>query len=92
MAKFRKKPVVIDAVQMTPEMRRNGGPFPDWVLPHLDMSRTEKIDNSELIHVKTLEGWMLVSDWDWLICGVKQEVYSCKPDIFEATYDEVQGE
>lgn len=87
MPKFRKKPIVIEAVQVTDEMRKNGGPFPDWALPHLELSRTEKIENSELIHVRTLEGSMNVSPNDWLIQGVKGEVYPCKPDIFAATYE-----
>lgn len=87
MAKFRKKPVVIEAVQVTKEMRQNHGPFPDWALPHLVASRTEKIHNSETLGVKTLEGMMNVSDGDFLICGVNGEVYPCKPDIFEKSYE-----
>lgn len=90
MAKYRKKPVVIEAVQVTDAMRKLGGPFPPWALPHLEQSRTEKIENSEEIHVKTLEGLMHVSPNDWLIRGVKGEVYPCKPDIFEATYEPVE--
>lgn len=93
--KFRKKPLVIEAVQVTKEMRNNFGPFPDWALPHLKASRTSKIENSEEIFVKTLEGDMRVSDGDWLIRGVKGEVYPCKPDIFEAIYepaDEAPGD
>jgi hypothetical protein len=89
VAKYRKKPVEIEAVQMTPEMRRNFGPFPEWALPHLNAGRTEKINNSEWIQVKTLEGNMNVSDYDFLIKGVQGEVYPCKPDIFEKTYEKV---
>jgi hypothetical protein len=91
MAKYRKKPVVIEAIQVTKEMRNNFGPFPEWAVPHLVGSRTEKIHNSETVGVKTLEGVMNVSDGDWLIQGVKGEVYPCKPDIFAATYDPVEG-
>ena len=87
MPQYRKKPVVIEAVQVTKEMRSEGGPFPEWALPHLNLGRTSKIENSETLTVKTLEGDMLVSDGDYLICGVKGEVYPCKPDIFEMTYD-----
>lgn len=86
---YRKKPVVIEAVQMTDEMRKNFGPFPDWALPHLEAVRTEKIHNSEAVFVKTLEGLMHVSVDDFLIRGIKGEVYPCKPDIFAATYDPV---
>ena len=87
--KFRKKPVVIEAVQVTPEMIRNFGPFPQWALPHLEGERTEKINGSEVVFVRTLEGAMRVSPGDFLICGVKGEVYPIKPDIFAATYEAV---
>lgn len=90
MAKYRKKPVVIEAVQVTKEMRNNLGPFPEWALPHLIAGSTEKIENSEWIQVKTLEGNLNVSDGDYLIRGVKGEVYPCKPDIFEQTYELVE--
>lgn len=88
--KFRKKPIVIEAFQVTTEIRQNFGRFPEWAIPHLEGSRTEQIHNSETIVVKTLEGDMRVCDGDWLICGVKGEVYPCKPDIFEATYEAVE--
>ena len=90
MAKYRKKPVVVEAVQVTAEMRRNYGPFPEWALPSMAGGRTEKIVNSEWLSVVTLEGEMNVSDGDWLIRGVKGEVYPCKPDIFAATYEPVE--
>lgn len=90
MAKYRKKPIVIEAIQVTKEMRNDLGPFPDWALPHLKGGRTDKIENSEWIVVETLEGDMRVSDGDYLIQGVNGEVYPCKPDIFEKTYEEVE--
>lgn len=89
--KFRKKPIVIEAVQVTREMRQKGGPFPEWALPHLLLRRTEKIHNSEALSVVTLEGEMRVSDGDWLIQGVKGEVYPCKSDIFDATYEPAEA-
>lgn len=89
MGKFVKKPIVIEAIQMTTEMRQNLGPFPDWALEALTASRTEKISNSERIFIETPEGVMEVKDGDWIIRGIKGEVYPCKPDIFEATYNPV---
>ena len=41
------------------------------------------------ININTLEGIMLVSKGDWVIKGVKGEYYPCKPDIFEATYEQI---
>lgn len=49
-------------------------------------------DEFDTLHVRTLEGIMTVSPNDWVICGVKGELYPCKPDIFAATYDEVAEE
>jgi len=88
--KFRKKPIVIEAIQVTQKMRFEGGPYPEWALPHLRMTWSDKADRFESVGVTTLEGFMTVCDGDWLIQGVKGEVYPCKPDIFEATYDEVR--
>ena len=41
------------------------------------------------VEIPTLEGTMRCDSGDWIICGVKGEFYPCKPDIFEATYEEV---
>jgi len=87
MPKYRKKPIVIEAVQVTKEMRNNHGPFPEWALPHLEAGHTAKIENSGWLTVKTLEGSLNVSDGDYLIQGVNGEVYPCKPDIFDKTYE-----
>jgi hypothetical protein len=79
MAKFRKKPVVIEAVQ--------------WNGDNLsDILRFYKPDNilvGDEIHINTLEGVMVASKGDWIIQGVKGEFYPCKPDIFEQTYEPV---
>jgi len=80
MAKFRKKPVVIDAVQWdgtnVSEIREFFGGFTEWVPL-----------NSEFLLIKTLEGEHTANPQDWIIKGVKGEFYPCKPDIFAATYD-----
>jgi hypothetical protein len=85
--KFRKKPIVIEAVQIGDEMMRSA---PDWLL--------EAVNNNVIIlfglgcstpvaHIETLEGSMLGNTGDWIIRGVKGEFYPCKPDIFDATYE-----
>ena len=83
MAKYRKKPVVIEAVQ--------------WkVTNHLEIVTFSKgvarkitpKDDTLIIH--TLEGDMVANPNDWIIKGVKDELYPCKPDIFEATYELVR--
>ena len=82
MARYRKKPVEIEAVQF------NG---PGDVLPILDWMRGggTAVANyvSGVLVIPTLEGEMTASRGDWIIRGVQGEFYPCKPDIFEATYD-----
>lgn len=75
--KFRKKPVVIDAVQF------KGDPIEGVCF------ETENLLGCFAggPHVHTLEGWLKVTLDDWIITGVKGEHYPCKPDIFEATYE-----
>lgn len=97
MAKFRKKPVVIEAIQFTEAIRDaalfDGAPLPPWVV--LGRRRlhppTRKVYNAE-VFIETLEGRMEVSIGDWIIRGVKGEYYPCKPDIFEATYEPVEAD
>jgi hypothetical protein len=79
MAKYRKRPVVIDAVQFQP-----GQALPDGV--HLGC--TECGNTLAFVpHIHTLEGTMTVAPGDWVITGVKGERYPCKPDIFDKTYE-----
>lgn len=83
---YRKKPVVIEATQW-----RSGkfdGNAPDWVeTAALDGSIYRKGGN---LVIKTLEGDMRVEDGDWIIRGVAGELYPCKPDIFDKTYEVVE--
>ncbi len=76
MAKFRKKPVVIEAEQWHGMMR---GPH------NLDIVSYRA--EGELGWIETLEGGHVVTPGDWIITGVKGERYPCKPDIFEQTYE-----
>ena len=91
MGKYRKKPVVIEAWQWL----GNGfqGTAPDWVLGFRDINNRQiRLRQDNTLNVPTLEGDHVASIGDWLIRGIKGEVYPCKPDIFEATYDRVEAE
>lgn len=77
--KYRKKPVVIEAWQNSDENE-----FPVW-LANVDVGR----ELGGVILINTLEGVMKAMPGDYIIKGVKGEVYPCKPDIFEATYEVV---
>ena len=90
MAKFRKKPVVIEAVQLTwtnwDEMCDFAGVGPESDKPH-GVQLPDSL--SIAMDIPTLEGTMRADEDDWIIKGVKGEFYPCKPDIFEATYEPV---
>jgi hypothetical protein len=81
MPQFVKKPVVIEAWHFEPPFNIER---PWWILTSwFEEDRT----GTPCIHIPTLEGEMTASIGDWIIKGVKGEVYPCKPDIFEATYE-----
>lgn len=81
--KYRKKPVIIDAVQY------DGTDESYFEL--LQFTKGDLIWHKELgcPLIETLEGTMSVSNNDYVIKGVQGEFYPCKPDIFEATYESV---
>jgi hypothetical protein len=77
--KYRKKPVVIEAVQWTGD---NGAEMHTFC-----PSAMATAAKNSPIYIPTLEGEMTAQVGDWIIRGVKGEYYPCKPDIFAATYE-----
>jgi hypothetical protein len=93
--KFFKKPVVIEAVQIS---KRMGITAPDWfqdavtsktVITHGMGKFTRDVP---WVEIHTLEGVMIGNEHDWIIRGVEGELYPCKRSIFEATYEPVRDE
>ncbi len=84
MAKYRKKPVVIEAHRLGDPW--GDGPFWPAVTENKIILSMKGPDPHAKI--KTLEGVMRADVGDWIICGVSGEFYPCKPDIFEQTYEE----
>ena len=81
--KYRKKPVVIEAIQLLPETFEIVCKFiPRGVL-------TSAYPDGCSLYIKTLEGGHVASKGDYIIKGIKGEFYPCKPDIFEMTYEAV---
>lgn len=96
MAKYRKKPVVIDAFKYDGDLVNSKGEFyiPKWAIESYKNKDIffDAFDSSSPateLFIKTLEGIHHVSVGDYIIKGVKGELYPCKPDIFEETYEEV---
>lgn len=100
---FRKKPVTIEAVQYngfeyvddvrTPmfDLSFHG---PDWLIEAQGKPEREAgavhLDDIGRLAIVTLEGTMFASPNDYVIRGVQGEIYPCKPDIFAATYDQIE--
>lgn len=84
IGKFRKKPVVIDAIQFTDENKDRAY---SWA-QEIYQAVYPAFDNGKpCLKINTLEGEMVCSLNDWIIRGVNGELYPCKPDIFEKTYE-----
>ena len=94
MGKYRKKPVVIEAFQFTADRRYNNLEWPEWLNYAWNFEDTEPgaffcVDGSKTVYIRTLEGVREVTPNDFIIQDIQGELYPCKPDIFEQTYDEV---
>jgi len=85
MAFYRKKPVVIEAIQWD---GNNQGKIADFMGKMIRTKTSPEEGNpSGKITIETLEGDMTASVGDFIIRGVQGELYPCKPDIFEKTYE-----
>lgn len=85
MTQYRKKPVVIEAVQWRGDNVDEVFRIADGSSLHFGHS-----PGKAQFDIGTLEGMMRANVGDWIIKGVKGELYPCKPDIFAATYELVQ--
>lgn len=87
--KYRKKPVVIEAWKVG-----SRSPYPDWLRNALYKGIVQAVLGRKSITylIPTLEGEMTAECGDWIIQGVKGELYPCKDDIFRATYEAVKSE
>jgi hypothetical protein len=87
--RYRKKPVVIEAWQVP--LRTEPGEIvypPEWLSKALAMGSVYyQGGDAPYFTIKTLEGTMRADAGDWIIRGVKGELYPCKPDIFAETYE-----
>ena len=86
MKQYRKKPIVIEAIQ-----------FDGWnwkecmqFMSDKDLAFTDDLTRKENLKIDTLEGTMIANVGDYILRGVKGEFYPCKPDVFAATYEPVE--
>ncbi len=79
--KYRKRPVVIEAVQFTGTNHEEVQRFDDSLVAKFHE-----------VPIQTLEGLMVAKKGDWIIRGVNGELYPCKPDIFDKTYEAVDDD
>lgn len=85
---YRKKPVVIEAMQFTSGFAMRAA---DWCQGEVFLVSDKPPSSVYELRIYTLEGWMTAKDGDWIIKGVQGEFYPCKPDIFAATYEAVSS-
>jgi hypothetical protein len=84
--KFRKKPVVIEAVQFGGSSTQAGA-IKKWMEGGEYSDPPIRTRDFRSLDIQTMEGVMIASPGDWIIKGVAGEFYPCKPDIFAQTYE-----
>lgn len=91
--KYRKKPVIVEAFKYDGDLiYSNGEPYvPSWAMAANENGTFVWKGQGDL-YIKTLEGDMLVTPGDYIIKGVQSELYPCKPDIFEMTYEKLEAD
>ena len=91
--KYRKKPVVVEAIRCDEALsaaRNDWDGLPEWLAAACEGGSV--LFGRGQIVIMTLEGDMTAKVGDWIIRGVQGELYPCKPDIFEATYEAVEDQ
>ena len=85
MQKFRKRPVVIEAVQW------DGGEPSNYLIHEVRVTPAGEWGSDRRLVIPTLEGDMICQVGDWIIKGIQGEFYPIKPEIFEATYESLEA-
>lgn len=86
--KFRKKPIIIEAVLITKDIPKIIDGLPAWFRDAYEARYVQFHPEWGMI-IPTLEGDMEANFGDWVIQGVEGELYPCKPKIFEKTYERI---
>ena len=93
MTKYRKKPVIIEAIQWNGNNLKEIIDFTGFhpSAEKWDWERYERVVQAQGLKIFTLEGNMMADIGDWIIKGVRGEFYPCKPDIFNETYEAAEN-
>jgi hypothetical protein len=89
MTKYRKKPVIVEAWRVPPRSKKMATTWeklPEWI----QIGNNAYVIPGGKMLINTLEGEMIANDGDYIIKGIKGEIYPCKPDIFLMTYEKVE--
>lgn len=89
--KFRKKPILIEAIQYVGTVESNREII-DWTRDSATPAYVDKYDPvaGNVLYINTLEGTFVIRSGDWVVKGVKGEFYPCDKEIFEMTYERVE--
>lgn len=85
--KYRKKPIEVEAMRFFSDSKLETY---QWALTINENIELEFIGSKSVVIIPTLKGEMICKDGDYIIKGVQGELYPCKPDIFEQTYEKVE--
>ena len=98
---FRKRPIVVQAFQMTATRRWDNSEWPNWLHQAWNKEPFEPgvmfcnpdPNNNERLYIRTIEGVQIELEWgDWIVHGVVGEIYPCKDHVFKQTCDPVSTE
>lgn len=88
--KYIKKPILIEAFRFGYDMIPNWAKCKEVNIINTQQEKNGKMDFISYVEIKTLEGTMRADIGDFIIRGIKGEIYPCKSEIFKATYDRVE--
>lgn len=90
--RYRKKPVIVEACRYLGLCEFAGGFVPVWIEEAIKMDTIRYTPPSAALIIQTLEGAMEARPGDYIIQGIAGELYPCKPEIFEASYEPIEEE
>lgn len=88
--RFRKRPLEVEAIHAQQALSfawNHWSSLPQWLKDAYDVGNVLFLNDPPRVEIETLEGTMTAQSSDWIIRGIKGELYPCKPDVFAATYE-----